>query len=78
MKSQKPDLQNRRILRFATRFVVLPLVLSAAVYGWVKGMFHRLRSDKYLRAEDQLRQSRVRRELRGLSPDHPAELPAKH
>lgn len=76
MKRPKPDLQNTRILRLAKQFVSLPFVLAAGVYGWVKGLLLKCKSDKQLRADDQLRQSRARRELRGLPSDHAPESPA--
>jgi hypothetical protein len=70
MKPPKPELQNTRIIHLATRFILLPFVFAAAVYGWAKGRVQGSKSDKRLRAEDELRQSRARRKLRGLPPDH--------
>jgi hypothetical protein len=67
MKPPAPDRQNTRILRLAHQVVTLPFVFAAACCAW---LFRRCRSDEQLRAADQLRQSRVRRGLRGLSPDH--------
>jgi cell division protein FtsX len=77
MKPPKPELQNTRILRLAKQFVLLPFLLPAAVYGLLKGLLQRfqLKSAKELHADDQLRQSRVRRQLRGLPPDHVPESP---
>jgi hypothetical protein len=69
MKTPKPELQNTRILRLANRVVMLPFVFAVACYGWLS---RRFKSKAQLRAGDQLRQSRVRRELRGLPPDHVA------
>ena len=60
---------NARVLRLAKRFVSLPFV----VYGWVKRLTGSRKSEQTLRDEDQLRQSRARRELRGLPPDHVAD-----
>jgi hypothetical protein len=67
MKTHAPELQNTRILRLAHQAVTLPFACAAACFAW---LFRRCRSDEQLRAADQLRQSRVRRGLRGLSPDH--------
>lgn len=67
MKTPAPELQNTRILRLAHRALTLPFLFAAACCVWV---FRWCRSDKQLRDADQLRQSRVRRGLRGLSPDH--------
>ena len=67
MKPPAPELHNTRILWLAHRAVTLPFALAAACCVWV---FRRCRSDEQLRAADQRRQSRVRRGLRGLSPDH--------
>ena len=67
MKTPAPELQNTRILRLAQRAVALPFALAVACCAW---LFRRCRSEEQLRASDQLRQSRVRRGLRGLSPDH--------
>ena len=82
MRPAQPDLQNLRIIRLARQIVSLPFVVPAALYRWVKGRLQALQSDKTLRENDQARQSRARRELRGLPPDHddrrmspnPAEL----
>ena len=65
--SPKPELHNSRILRLAHRAVTLPFVVATACCVW---LFRRCRSAEQLRAADQQRQSRVRRGLRGLSPDH--------
>ena len=72
MKPPAPDRNNARILHLAHRAVTLPFVIAAACCAW---LFRRCRSNDQLRAADQLRQSRVRRGLRGLSPDH-VERPA--
>jgi hypothetical protein len=70
MKAPKPDLQNQRIIRLAKRFVSLPFFLTLGCWIGVKSLCQRGRSDKRVRADDKLRQSRARRELRGLPPDH--------
>jgi hypothetical protein len=73
MKPVKPELQNTRVVRLARQFVLLPFVLAAALYRWVKALPQRFKSDKELRADEVTRQSRVRRGLRGLPPDHVQE-----
>jgi len=70
MKPPKPELQNTRVIRLAKRFVLLPFVFLLALCGWMHAAVRRLRSPARLRTEDQLRQSRIRRTLRGLPADH--------
>jgi hypothetical protein len=70
MKAPKPELQNNRILRLAKRFISLPVVLVLAIGAGIKSMWTRGKSDERVRAGDKLRQSRARRTLRGLPPDH--------
>ncbi len=70
MKPPKPELQNNRMIRIASRFVLLPFVLAASGYVAVKGLLQRGKPGKRSRADDKVRQSRARRELRGLPPDH--------
>ena len=72
MKQPQPDRYNVRVIFLARRFVSLPFVMAAAVYQWVRRGFRGIQSDKTLRENDQVRQSRARRELRGLPPDHDA------
>jgi hypothetical protein len=66
----KPNESDTHVLLLARRIVSLPFALAAAVYRWVKGLVRSGKSEQALREEDQLRQSRVRRGLRGLPPDH--------
>ena len=77
MKSPQPDVQNLRIIYLARVFVTLPFTLAAAAYRWVKARLEAQKSDKEIRETDQLRQSRARRELRGLSPDHDPGLTSR-
>ena len=69
-RARKPELQNTRILRLAKRAVSLPFVLARAGWAGIKSLLARGRSDEQVRADDKLRQSRARRTLRGLPPDH--------
>jgi hypothetical protein len=66
----KPELHDTRILRIARQILSLPFTIPVALYGWVRRLLRSGKSDKSRRAEDQVRQSRVRRGLRGLPPDH--------
>ncbi len=70
MKPPTPDLHSAHILRLAKRFVLLPVVVAVVVYRWLKRTVQRVRTGKELHAKDQAHQSQVRRELRGLPPDH--------
>ena len=70
MTNPKPSGSDTHVLVMARRIVSLPFALAAAVYRWVKRLIRSGKSEQALRDEDQLRQSRVRRELRGLPPDH--------
>jgi hypothetical protein len=75
MKPPRPDLSNVRVIRFARLVVSLPFTFAAAAYRWAKHALAGRESPKTLREKDQARQSKVRRELRGLPPEHPT--PAK-
>ena len=76
MKAPKPERQNVRIIRLARRVLSLPVVFAAAVYAWGSQLRRATKSEKVLHAEDDLRQSRARRTLRGLPPDHVQKSPA--
>ena len=51
-------------------FISIPLVAVALGWGWLKRLAVTQKTPKALRDADQARQSRTRRELRGLSPEH--------
>ena len=70
MKSQTSEAHNVQVIRFAGVLVSLPSLAVRAVYRWVRGRLRSGMSAGALRGEDQLRQSRARRTLRGLPPDH--------
>jgi hypothetical protein len=70
MKKAQPDEQNLRILRFARKFLLLPFTLAAAIYALVCKWRQCGMTAKAQKEEDKQRQSRARRELRGLPPDH--------
>ena len=77
MKSPQSEVQNLRILDLARRLVSLPFTIAAAAYRWAKARLDGQRSDKEIREKDQVRQSRARRELRGLPPDHDPRLTSR-
>jgi hypothetical protein len=68
-------LHNNRILALARQVVTLPFVTAVGVLRRVRRLLRSGKSEKGLYAEDQTRQSRVRRELRGLPPDHAPTSP---
>ena len=70
MKAPKPELQNNRILRLTKSLLSQPFVLVLAAGAGIKSLWNRGKSDGRVRADDKLRQSRARRTLRGLPPDH--------
>jgi hypothetical protein len=76
MKAPAPERQNVRVIQLFTRAISLPFIGIRAVYRWSRSLREKLKSPERRRAEDQRRQSRVRRGLRGLGPDHVQE-PAK-
>ena len=73
MTNPNPNESDTHVLLMARRIVTLPFAIAAAVYRWVKRVIRSGKSEQALRDEDQLRQSRVRRKLRGLPPDHVQE-----
>jgi hypothetical protein len=62
----KPD-YNRHVLAVFRRFIGLPVTIARGIWNLVSGWGSTPGSR---RAKDSIRQSRVRRELRGLAPDH--------
>jgi hypothetical protein len=54
----------------AVAVVTLPLTIARWGHGAAKALIRMTRSEKTLRDDDQRRQSRVRRQLRGLPADH--------
>jgi len=54
----------------AVAVVTLPLTIVQWAYGAAKAPIRMSRSENALRDDDQLRQTRVRRQLRGLPADH--------
>jgi hypothetical protein len=70
MAPRRTNASNEHVIRVATAIVTLPLTMVRCGYQAVRGLIRMMSSEKHLRAADQLRQTRVRRELRGLPADH--------
>jgi hypothetical protein len=70
MKQPKPELYNNRVIYLFLQFISAPFRLARGLYCLAKRGVHGCKSDETNRADDQLRQSRARRQLRGLPPDH--------
>ena len=70
MKPSQPERYNNRVIYLATRIVSFPFVVAAAVYHGVGRLIEGLNSQERRRANDQRRQTRIRRGLRGLAGDH--------
>ena len=70
MKAPAPDAQNIRIIDLFKRVILLPFTATAFLWRSVNRWVQWRKPSTQLRAEDQLRQSRARRTLRGLPPDH--------
>ena len=66
------DAHNIQVIRVARALCCMPFLAVRSVYRWARGLFRSGMSVGALREEDQLRQSRARRTLRGLPPDHDA------
>ena len=76
MKAPAPDTRNIRTIGRFKRIVLLPFTTVAALWVVVCRAALWCRSPAQTRAADQLRQTRARRELRGLPPDH-VQVPHK-
>ena len=76
MKRPKAERYNNHVIYLAMRFLSFPFVLAAAAYRGAAGLRERLKSPDTRRAEDRHRQTRARRNLRGLPGDH-VQLPAE-
>jgi hypothetical protein len=77
MKAPAPDARNVRTIARFKRIVLLPFTTVVGLWTVFCRSALWCKSPTAKRAADQLRQSRVRRELRGLPPDHvqPAHKP---
>jgi hypothetical protein len=62
--------QNMRVIRFAKLVLLLPFTALRRIYRSMCWMWGCWKSAAGVRSDDQLRQSRARRSLRGLPPDH--------
>jgi hypothetical protein len=66
----KSEQANLRVIRRATSVLLLPFTIVLGIYRAMCKLWGCRRSAAHVRSDDQLRQSRARRELRGLPPDH--------
>jgi hypothetical protein len=76
MKRPQPERYNNRVIYLASLIVTFPFVVAAAAYHGAGRLLEGLKSPNKRRAQDQRRQSRVRRNLRGLTGDH-VQRPSK-
>ena len=70
VRGDKSPSSNDHVLRTALRALALPWSLLRSAYRGVCRLLGACKSEGELRDADQLRQSRARRTLRGLTPDH--------
>jgi len=70
MKRPAPERYNNRVIYLAARIVAFPFVFGASAYHGAGRLIEGLKSKNRQRANDQRRQTRVRRGLRGLPGDH--------
>ena len=70
MKRPPPERYNNRVIYLATRIVAFPFVFVALAYHGAGRLIEGLKSKDRQRTNDQRRQTRVRRGLRGLPGDH--------
>jgi hypothetical protein len=76
MKQPTPDTYNQRVIYLAGRFLSLPFLIASGAYRWAKNQVLGAQSDQAIRQNDQVRQSRARRKLRGLPADHDRGRPS--
>ena len=70
MKRPLPERYNNRVIYLAALIVTFPFVVAAAAYHGAGRLVEGLKSPERRRANDQRRQTRIRRSLRGLAGDH--------
>ena len=70
MKRPQPERYNNRVIYLAALIVTFPFVIGAAAYHGAGRLLEGLKSPDKRRMLDKRRQSRVRRNLRGLAGDH--------
>ena len=74
-KQDAADKESVRLTDLFRKAAWLPVMCVIAPCGWVRRLFVRLRTPREARAMDKEHQSRVRRQLRGLTPVHDAGKP---
>ena len=70
MKRPQPERYNNHVIYLFTSIVSFPFVVAAAAYRGAGRLVKGLKSPERRRANDQRRQTRIRRSLRGLAGDH--------
>lgn len=70
VRGERSPSSNDHVLRMALRVLKLPWFLLRSAYRGVCRLVGACKSEGELRDDDQRRQSRARRTLRGLTPDH--------
>ena len=74
-KQDAADKESIRLTALLKRAAWVPLMCVILPCGWVKRLFVRLRTPRETRAADKEHQTRIRRQLRGLTPVHDAAKP---
>ena len=72
LRGTKVPSSNDHVLRMALRVLAMPWAALRGAYRGACRLLGWCKSDGELRDADRLRQSRARRTLRGLAPDHDA------
>jgi hypothetical protein len=72
VRGTKVPSSNDHVLRMALRVLTMPWAVVRGAYRGACRLMGWCRSDEQVRDADQRRQSRARRTLRGLTPDHDA------
>ena len=70
VRGERTPSSNDRVLRVSLRVLKAPWLLLRSAYRGVCRLIAACKSPAQARHDDQLRQSRARRTLRGLTPDH--------
>ena len=72
MTEKKPVSFTDRLVQFLKSSIGAPVRLAVAGFHKIRGLFVTPKSLSQLRAEEKARQATIRRELRGLTTEHPS------
>ena len=75
VRGERTPSSNDHVLRMAMQVIKLPWVLLRSAFRGVCRLIGACKLTGELRDDEQLRQSRARRTLRGLPPDHVQDSP---